>query len=942
MTLNTEIAEQGASVGGVESSVFDQTDHPHHDGNDVAVTDGAPDSPPDEGAGPPADGRSSAQTIIEFAEFLVARAGIAYLRTVQRTDDDDELASELLADTEYVRWLRAEFSGLHDTVRHLDVAFNPPCPPDPEQPLNEFAVSAGPLRDEDVARRRLLPVVVRLSLPSGTAPNDDLLERTRAVTNSVIADLASHGWPAPSIMELADGYVAGYACNLAPHDGGRFKQALEVLNQRHGGDCVVIDVTAHHAAVCVRFNGPAARTAVGVGWAYVAERILAIPAADQEVTEVELDAFIAGGSRADSGEQTSANSPVADPGLPVAEARDTPLSETAELSAIGNWDGAPVTLADFVGQERAKELIARILADHTSGRSIILLNGPSGVGKTLLARLAARQQQVTLHTAVAQQLKNTGDLVAFLTGAKDGEFVLIDELHKLREELQIALYYVLSDGVILPDGASPPVRVPRVSFWFATTDEDKLLEPLLNRIPTKVSLDFYSLAELATIVGRRCVDAGLNYAPDVPDLIAARGRGSARIVIQVLADSQRECRIANKDRITRADVEEACRLADVDALGLDNLQQRYLRLLANGPNWLNVLASTLGRPERVLTKRTEPLLLRLGLIAKDRQRRRYLTSLGQRHISPERPAPADEPDQPDPPTGGEVHRPTERSELRCLVIDYLRTRPNGETKSSIHKGLQKERETSIPRGALYDLLEQLVAEGVLKKVKYRAKGTRGKEPEVYCLLFEAPVESTDPSTSEEVVVQPPEVPGPIPSSVGADEVDQTIPPPSADSGREQPVPVMAPQPGDDPPPAIEDDRQDGSLRNTVAADDPPQLEPVAPRQTRPAPPVSRSSGPTRVPAAPPRAPSTTPQRKPAPDQGRTAAPTRVPAGSKPTAGTRTAPAGRPAGNVARPAGSPANQGTSSSRGPANGQAPPSNPAAEKRGPTPRTKTNRDR
>jgi len=138
---------------------------------------------------------------------------------------------------------------------------------------------------------------------------------------------------------------------------------------------------------------------------------------------------------------------------------------------------------------------------------------------------------------------------------------------------------------------------------------------------------------LAEIVRQRCRALAWDFEPDLLGEIARRGKGTPRIALRLLQSSRR-CQVAEGATcLTVNHLQRACEIERISNLGLDNLQQKYLALLGNGPVRLNVLASMLGVSAKVLQKTVEPYLLRSGLVLKDDQGRRNLTEVGQDHLA---------------------------------------------------------------------------------------------------------------------------------------------------------------------------------------------------------------------------------------------------------------------------------------------------------------------
>jgi len=145
--------------------------------------------------------------------------------------------------------------------------------------------------------------------------------------------------------------------------------------------------------------------------------------------------------------------------------------------------------------------------------------------------------------------------------------------------------------------------------------------------------DFFSEEDLCRVVDLRARALQWDLDPRVLPMIAARGKGTPRLALKWLQAAYRSCRAAGENAVTVEHLLHACRLEGCDSLGLGFLEQKYLKLLLNGPRRVNVLASALGSPTRTVTTVIEAFLLRSGMIDKDDQSRRVLTPKGREHLA---------------------------------------------------------------------------------------------------------------------------------------------------------------------------------------------------------------------------------------------------------------------------------------------------------------------
>lgn len=310
------------------------------------------------------------------------------------------------------------------------------------------------------------------------------------------------------------------------------------------------------------------------------------------------------------------------------------MSDFQEIS-----DVAPSSLKHIIGQESVKAQVAvgleAAFADQRKFDSSLLV-GPPGVGKSALAKVIAEEMATTCHEVIGQSIKGISDLNELLLGAKHKDVVFIDECHELDKEYQTALYLALDQKKLFVRGSkSKPQAIPIADFTLllATTDEHQLMQPLRDRMKLVLRFEFYSEDDLKRLLVQRCQALGWNVGAEVQPLIAQRARGTPRLALRLLQSCRRVCRAAGEKAIKQDHLEKACLLEQIDTLGLGPTEQHYLRILGDGPNRLNVIASMLGLPARTVSQVTEPFLLRIGLLLKDDAGKRLLTEKGRAHLS---------------------------------------------------------------------------------------------------------------------------------------------------------------------------------------------------------------------------------------------------------------------------------------------------------------------
>lgn len=310
------------------------------------------------------------------------------------------------------------------------------------------------------------------------------------------------------------------------------------------------------------------------------------------------------------------------------------MSEHSEIN-----DVAPSSLKHIIGQ---KSVVAQVsvaleaaFADGMKFDSALLV-GPPGVGKSALAQVIAAEMATNLHEIIGQSIKHVSDLNALLLSAADHDVCHIDEAHELDKEFQTALYLAIDQRKLFVKGGKSKqqsIAIADFTLLLSTTDEFCLLQPLRDRMKLLLRFQFYSEAELTVLLQQRSKALGWAVEAEALPLIAQRARGTPRLALRLLQSCRRVCRAEGEKKIWLNHLETACRLEQIDPLGLGPLEQSYLRILAEGPNRLNVIASVLGLPPRTVSQVTEPFLLRMGLLMKDDQGRRQLTPKGHEQLS---------------------------------------------------------------------------------------------------------------------------------------------------------------------------------------------------------------------------------------------------------------------------------------------------------------------
>ena len=308
---------------------------------------------------------------------------------------------------------------------------------------------------------------------------------------------------------------------------------------------------------------------------------------------------------------------------------DNPL--LSAQAQIEDADAAmrPKTLAEFVGQETARENLKVFIASAKARREAmdhVLFFGPPGLGKTTLAQIIARELGVNFRATSGPVIAKAGDLAALLTNLESGDVLFIDEIHRLNPNVEEVLYPAMEDRALdLIIGEGPSARsvridLPPFTLIGATTRQGLLQTPLRDRFGIPVRLQFYTVPELERVVTRGAGLMGIGIHPDGAREIARRARGTPRVAGRLLRRVRDFAQVAGLESISQELADSALTRLEVDSIGLDLQDRRYLMMIADiykgGPVGVETLAAGLSEPRDTIEEVIEPYLIQLGLVAR--------------------------------------------------------------------------------------------------------------------------------------------------------------------------------------------------------------------------------------------------------------------------------------------------------------------------------------
>ncbi len=309
----------------------------------------------------------------------------------------------------------------------------------------------------------------------------------------------------------------------------------------------------------------------------------------------------------------------------------------------------PRTLDEFIGQAAARANL-KVFVEAAKGRGEaldhVLFVGPPGLGKTTLAQIMAREMGVNFRSTSGPVIAKAGDLAALLTNLEERDVLFIDEIHRLNPAVEEILYPAMEDyqlDLIIGEGpAARSVKIDLAPFTLvaATTRAGLITNPLRDRFGIPIRLNFYTVEELHEIVRRGARILGLPLGEDGALEIARRARGTPRIAGRLLRRVRDFATVAGADHVSRAVADEALSRLEVDALGLDQLDRRYLSMIAHnfggGPVGVETIAAGLSEPRDAIEDIIEPYLIQQGFIQRT-PRGRLLTANAWRHLGLEAP-----------------------------------------------------------------------------------------------------------------------------------------------------------------------------------------------------------------------------------------------------------------------------------------------------------------
>lgn len=309
----------------------------------------------------------------------------------------------------------------------------------------------------------------------------------------------------------------------------------------------------------------------------------------------------------------------------------------------------PKTWEEYVGQEKIRDNI-RIMVTAAKQRSQpadhLLFYGNSGLGKTTLAYLVAKEMGKEIRITSGPAIERAGDLAAILTNLQEGDVLFLDEIHRISKTIEEYLYPAMEEfklNLILgkgPMARTMEMKLPKFTLIGATTKPGNLSAPLRNRFGATFQLNFYTPEDIEKIIKRSADRLKISIDPEALRVIASCSRFTPRVANRLLRRARDFAQVHGNGIITKEIASQALEALEVDTMGLEPGDRNILLALINkfngGPVGLQTLAAAAMEEEDTILDIYEPYLMQMGFLERT-PRGRVASALAYSHLGITKP-----------------------------------------------------------------------------------------------------------------------------------------------------------------------------------------------------------------------------------------------------------------------------------------------------------------
>ena len=304
----------------------------------------------------------------------------------------------------------------------------------------------------------------------------------------------------------------------------------------------------------------------------------------------------------------------------------------------------PKTFEEYIGQNRIKENLKVVIGAAKKRKEPIehlLLHGPSGLGKTTLAYLIAKELGASIKITSGTALEKAGDVGSILTGLNDGDVLFIDEVHRLNKMVEEVIYPAMENfklDIVIGKGNSAKtlqIDLPRFTLIAATTKISLLSAPFLSRFGANFRLDFYKDEDIEKIIGRSANLLDIKIDKPAIKIVAASSRFTPRVANRLLKRVRDYAQMKDKDYVNETLATESLKLLEIDHKGLEETDRKILLAIAEkfdgGPVGLKSIAAAISEEEGTIEDVYEPYLMQMGFLSRT-PKGRIITTGGLKHL----------------------------------------------------------------------------------------------------------------------------------------------------------------------------------------------------------------------------------------------------------------------------------------------------------------------